>query len=257
MMLTEKRFEIILELLNKEGAVKVQTLTEILGASESTVRRDLSILDKRGLLKKVHGGAASVHQRYSTEEVDLKEKRQINSEEKKQIGTFAAGLVEKGDFVFIDAGTTTASLIEALDEPEAVYVTNGLENAGKLLAKGYTVYMIGGILRAKTEAVVGEEAIASLEKYNFTLGFFGTNGIHPDTGLTTPDIHEAAIKQKALARCKKAYVLADESKFNCITPVHFGELSQVSIITGHLKDKAYHKYTEILEAEQNDLHGNL
>ena len=256
-MLTEKRFEIILDMLEREGAVKVQTLTSILGASESTVRRDLTVLDKRGLLKKVHGGAAPVHRRYSTEEADISAKRRINSEEKGRIGRLAAAFIEAGDFVYIDAGTTTAALIEAIDEPGAIYVTNGLGNADKLLRKGYTVHIIGGSLRATTEAVIGEMAMDALEQYNFTLGFFGTNGVHPEAGFTTPDVHEGAVKRRALSRCKRAFVLADSSKFNCITPVHFGDLSQASVITGRLRDQTYHKYTEILEADKHDLHGHL
>ncbi|MDO4289122.1 MAG: DeoR/GlpR family DNA-binding transcription regulator [Eubacterium sp.] len=256
-MLTEKRFEVILDILRKQGAVKVQTLTEVLGASESTVRRDLTVLDQRGLLKKVHGGAAPVHRRYSTEENDVKIKAQINSGEKKRIGSLAAGLIEKGDFVYIDAGTTTSALIDFIEETEATYVTNGLGNADKLLKKGCSVYIVGGKLRTTTEAVVGEEAVETLEKYNFTLGFFGTNGINFEAGFTTPDVHEGAVKQKALGQCKKAYVLADSSKFDCITPVHFGDLSQAAIITGRLRDQSYHKYTEILEADKHDLHGNL
>ena len=96
------------------------------------------------------------------------------SEEKKRIGKYAASLIKKSDFVFIDAGTTTEALIDYISEKEATYVTDGLGHANKLLKKGYKVFIPGGHLRVSTEAMVGEETVEALRKYNFTLGFLAS-----------------------------------------------------------------------------------
>ena len=93
------------------------------------------------------------------------------------------------------------------------------------------------------------EAIISLDKYNFTKGFFGTNGISTESGFSTPDAPEGLVKKTALARCTHAYVLADSSKFNKIYPISFAGLASATILTDVLEDKKYRDYTTILEGE--------
>jgi DeoR family fructose operon transcriptional repressor len=124
-----------------------------------------------------------------------------------------------------------------------------MQHAARLSAKGFKVFIIGGAVKAITEAVVGTEAMESLKNYNFTKGFFGTNGISPKSGFSTPDADEGTIKSAALLRCKEAFVLADRSKFNKISPITFAHLSSATIITGHLEDKKYRDYTTIIEGE--------
>ena len=97
----------------------------------------------------------------------------LSSEEKDQIGQYAAQLIEKSDFIYLDAGTSISHMTAYIHEPDAVYVTNGIYNAKQLAQKGYNVFLLGGRFKAATEAAVGTETIRSLEKYNFTKGFFG------------------------------------------------------------------------------------
>ena len=123
-----------------------------------------------------------------------------------------------------------------------MYVTNGIMHAKKLTQKGCIVYLIGGELKEATLALVGEEAMKTLGRYHFTKGFFGTNGIHIESGCTTPDIREAAIKEMAILRSAKAYILADSTKFGQVAPVTFSELDAVDIITTKLKDATFNKY---------------
>ena len=138
-------------------------------------------------------------------------------------------------------------LIDFLTEQDAVYVTNGIMHAKKLTQKGCIVYLIGGELKEATLALVGEEAMKTLGRYHFTKGFFGTNGIHIESGCTTPDIREAAIKEMAILRSAKAYILADSTKFGQVAPVTFSELDAVDIITTKLKDATFNKYKNIVE----------
>ena len=128
-------------------------------------------------------------------------------------------------------------------------MTNGLIQAEILMHNGCTVYVLEGRLRSETEAIVGSGAINSLRKYQFTAGFFGANGVDYNLGYTTPDIEESEVKRDAFNRCLKTYVLADHSKFNHITPVTFGKLSDAVIITDQLIDKRYRQRVKILEAD--------
>ncbi len=250
-MLTEERYAAILRILAEKKAVTVQELTRILDASESTVRRDLVALHKSGRLYKVYGGATSIDNNYSSSEEDMKTKRELHTEGKIAIARRAASLVRKNDFVYLDAGTTTLHMIDFLQEPTAVFVTNGMPHAAKLAAKGFKTFILGGRLKSSTEAVIGTEAVNALKLYNFTKGFFGTNGISTGSGFSTPDDSEGLVKKSALERCSHAYVLADCSKFNKIYPITFANISGATIITDLLEDKKYRDYTTVLEGEES------
>ena len=102
-------------------------------------------------------------------------------------------------------------------------------------------------IKAVTEALVGEEALEQLDKYNFTKGFFGTNGIDLKRGFTTPDQKEAAVKKKAMEQCQKTYILSDASKFNVISTIKFADLKKAEIITDHLENKEFKRITNIEE----------
>ena len=196
-MLTQERHNKILELLTKQDTVTVGELSQGLETSESTIRRDLVTLDKMGKVKKVHGGAAAIHMVSTVFEEDVTTKSALNVTEKEAIGRVAAGLVTNDDFVFIDAGTTTAAMIDFIyDNVRATFVTNGIVHAKKLIQKGLKAYIIGGQIKLTTEAVVGTEAINNLRKYNFTKTFIGTNGISVKGGYSTPDVEEAAVKSE-------------------------------------------------------------
>ena len=132
-MLTQERYQSILSTIDGRGAVTVSELAEMLGASESTIRRDLTALDEMGRLRKVFGGATSIKQVGSVFEDNFSTKEVLMSEEKTQIAMYCATLINDSDFVFIDAGTTTARLIDFIDNSKATYVTNGID-----VAAGFT-----------------------------------------------------------------------------------------------------------------------
>ena len=172
-MLTEQRHEIILNLLSEKGSITVTELKDILNTSESTIRRDLNTLDEQGRLTKVFGGAVEKINGVSTTELSVSQKADVNTEEKKKIAMYAARLVVPNDFIYIDAGTTTEYLIDYLEEKTATYVTNAVTHARKLAIAGFKVILIGGELKGITEAVVGNQAIITIDRMNFNKGFFG------------------------------------------------------------------------------------
>lgn len=239
-MLTEKRQEKITELVEAKGSVTVQELTEYFQASESTIRRDLNVLDKKGALVKVFGGAVQNDKKLTTREEKVSLRMELHREEKLRIGKYAASLVEPEDFIYLDAGTTTGAMIPYLTEHTASFVTNAVSHALQLAENGFRVILIGGELKSSTEAIVGNEAFVTLQKYHFTKGFFGTNGISRHAGFTTPDINEAMIKECAMKHTQKPHVLCDHSKFYHTTPVCFGEFTSARVLTDRLPDESYH-----------------
>lgn len=251
-MLTEERYALITRTVDDRKAVTVAELTELLETSESTIRRDLNVLHKMGKINKVHGGATSIINQYTSAEDEVAVKYTKNTKQKEAIARYAAQLVHPNDFVYIDAGTTTEQIADYLTEQNAVYVTNGINLAKRLAQKGFEAYILAGKIKGTTEAIIGSETINSLMRYNFSLGFFGTNGVSIQSGYTTPDIDEARTKSEAVGRCKKAYVLADPSKFNTTSAVSFAEIGRADIITTVLENKQYKNVTTVYETERKD-----
>lgn len=248
-MLTEERHSIILETVNKKKSAGLGELCELLNTSESTVRRDLSLLDKKGLLVKVRGGAIAISQddSFTAAEPDVEEKAGLFAAEKEAIARYAASLIEDGDFVYIDAGTTTEKMIEYIPSKSVTFVTNAFINAKKLAQRGFKVIILAGEVKASTEAIVGSEAAVTLMNYNFTKCFMGVNGISIKGGLSTPDKNEASVKTMAVSRSKEVFILSDHSKFGKIFPVKFSELNRGKIITDKVSDKKYLSETSVKE----------
>ena len=249
-MLTEERFAKILSILESMGSVTVQQLMTELDASESTIRRDLNALDANGQLTKVHGGAILKTVAYSTKDDNVISRKEKNRDAKNKIAKYAAEQIAPGDFVYLDAGTTTELMIEYITSHQAVFVTNAISHAKRLAERGFTVYLLGGEFKAVTEAIVGEEAVAALEKYNFTKGFWGANGVSLQKGYSTPELKEAMVKKKSMENCKERFVLADESKFNQISSVTFAPFEGATVITIGLSLPAYKKYKNVIDVKQ-------
>ena len=127
-MLTQQRHEIILELLREKGSITVTEVKDLLDTSESTVRRDITALDKEGKLEKVFGGAVELKERVTAYEYEysVAEKMGLKLEEKDRIAKYAAGLIQDEDFVYLDAGTTTGDILKFLKVTRAVFVTNAV-----------------------------------------------------------------------------------------------------------------------------------
>lgn len=235
-MLSEERYKKILSLLDEKKSVTVAQITDMLGISESTARRDITALDRAGRLTKVFGGAVANDGSFVVQEPTVAQKVEVQKAEKIQIARCAAGLIQDTDFVYLDAGTTTGYMIAFLEGSRASFVTNAVAHAQKLAAQGNHVFLIGGELKSSTEAVVGAQAMEMLERYHFTKGFFGTNGIGRREGFTTPDAGEAQVKRKAMGQCGTCYVLADATKFGNISAVTFAPFGAGAILTDKVAD---------------------
>ena len=250
-MLAEKRFDNILRLLRERGSVSVGELCEKLGASESTIRRDLVELHSQGRLTKVHGGATLLSGGLVTKEEPMLAKQDIAPEQKRSVGQYAATLIHAEDFVYIDAGSSTLSLADSVtgEALKAAYVTNGIAHARILAQKGCRVYLPAGRVRPSTEAIVGATTLHSLQGYNFTKAFMGANGVSLTAGFTTPDAEEAELKATVLSRSAEQWFLVDDSKFGQVYAAVICPLAGASIVTNRLPDPRYAAHVLVKETE--------
>ena len=237
----------ILEVVTKKRSATVQELKEELGVSESTIRRDIATLNREGKLIKVHGGAVALEEIPSAGELSVLAKESMNREEKLRIAEYAASLIIPGDYVYLDSGTTTEYMTGYIKEKNATYVTNAVAHAKDLVRKGLKVLLIGGELKENTEAIVGADAILHIQKYHFTKGFFGTNGVNMKLGYTTPDVREALIKRVAIENTMagQRYILADHDKFGKSSAVTFADFGGTVILTDKYPGDLYSKVAEV------------
>ncbi|ANY74770.1 MULTISPECIES: DeoR/GlpR family DNA-binding transcription regulator [Paenibacillus] len=247
-MLTEERYRVILERLQERGVVKLQELVELLEASESTVRRDLIDLEERRLLKRIHGGAALPSQK--APEPGMEEKSFKNIQQKNAVAKLAAQQVQDGESIYLDAGTTTLAMIPFIEASNVTVVTNGLSHIEALVSKRINSYLLGGMMKIRTKAVIGSIALQNMDNFRFDRCFLGTNGVDIEMGYTTPDPEEALIKRRAHQLSATSYVLADSSKIGEVTFAKLLDLSEATLITESLPEawrKSIAQKTNIIE----------
>jgi DeoR family fructose operon transcriptional repressor len=255
-MASKDRDSEILRLLEESPTqfVSVESLADYFKTSESTIRRDLQRLGYQHQILRVHGGAASLHfsGNFKFERLDKEylERERTEPEIKKYIAKDAAGLVKEGSCIYLDASTTVASMIPFLpDYKNTCYVTNSPLLAQKLAERNLVCYVTGGVLKLTTNAFIGSYVLDFISRFNFDLGFFGTNGIHPQAKFTTPDPQECAIKSAAIAKCYEVYILADHTKFDNISTATFSDFSRPTLITDQIDEK----YRSLLKMIQVDM----
>ena len=208
----EERLGKIIALLEKEGRVVTKDLVETLGATPVTLRKDLLLLEKRGLLKRTHGGAVKVKQLYPG--LALNEKEKINLEEKMRIVRKAVAFISEGDTIILDAGSTTSLLAKEIKHfKRLVVITNAINIATELRNTSIEVIMVGGNLLKQGATLVGPLADEVLRKISADKLFMGVDGVDFKVGLTTPDINEAKTSRVMMEAAGEVFLLVDSSKF--------------------------------------------
>lgn len=237
-VLTDERYQLILNLLEQQEIVKTQEIIDKTGSSESTIRRDLNTLEDQGLCVRVHGGAKrTTKPRNLQSELEMEIKSSLFTEDKKKIAQLAASLIVDGDVIFLDAGTTTYEMIPLLKMKAITVVTNGIPHANLLTDLKVSTILLGGKIKTQTKATIGSVCLQQLRQYRFSKSFLGMNGVDFLCGYTTPDIEEAIIKRTAISHASKAYVLADVSKFKEVSFTKVADLDECEIITHHADQK--------------------
>jgi DeoR/GlpR family transcriptional regulator of sugar metabolism len=216
--LARQRQTLILERVREQGGVRVTDLVRELGVSDMTVRRDLELLDERGLLEKVHGGAAAIDGS-PLFEPGFTAKSVLMEAEKGLIAASAASLVAPGTAIAISAGTTTFALARRLIEiPDLTVLTNSVPVADVLYKDGrsdQTVILSGGV-RTPSDALVGPFAVEVIRSLHVDSVFMGTHGMDSRSGLTTPNILEAETNRALIEAGRRLIVLADHTKWGTI-----------------------------------------
>ena len=217
-MLAPQRQERILEEVRAHGGARVSDLVAVLGVSDMTVRRDLEALAARGLVARVHGGAAAPAGRAAVEP-GFSAKSVLQRPEKLAIAALAVSLVRPGDSVALSAGTTTHAVALALRAvPDLTVVTNSLPVAQALHDAGREpahVVLTGGV-RTPSDALVGPVAVAALRDLHVDWLFLGAHGVDERAGLTTPNLVEAQTDQALLAAARRVAVVADSTKWGVV-----------------------------------------
>ena len=227
--LTEERKHFILEVLEQNHIVKTGQLANDLNTSISTIRRDLQELEAEHRLKRVHGGAVKIEP--LQQERTLTDKVTENKDEKQKIAQYAAQLILDHEVIFLDAGSTTFNMIPYLKDKQITVVTNAITHANELANLNVPTFILGGMIKATTKAIINTTALQQLETMQFDRCFIGTNAIHPTFGFETPDMEEANIKSIAIQHSRDVFVLADHTKFTASSFANFAHLEEATIIT--------------------------
>jgi len=244
-MLTNQRKQYILNILKRDGQIIAKTLSQELGLSEDTIRRDLRELAQEGLLQRVHGGALPA----SPAVVNFAGREHILVESKVAIGRAAAQLIKTGQVVILDGGTTAVQIARHLPPNlQATIVTHSARIAIELLDyAGIEVILIGGRLFKHSVVSVGAAAIETNNHIRADVYFMGVTGIHPEAGLSTGDLEEAYVKY-ALCKCAaETIVLASQEKLGAASQYVVTSLSDVSglIVEASVPDEILLPYTEL------------
>ncbi|CAN5285764.1 DeoR/GlpR family DNA-binding transcription regulator [soil metagenome] len=212
-MYAPERHQQILDTARAQGRVDVAGLARDLSVTPETVRRDLTALERRGVLRRVHGGAIPVDRLGS--EPGVADRAVHAATEKERIARAALDELPDGGSIILDAGTTTVRLAELLpSDRELTVVTHSIPVASILVSRpNISLHLLGGIVRDRTLAAVGDWTRAQIAEVFADVAFMGTNGISVERGLTTPDLAEASVKRALIDAARRTVVLADHSKF--------------------------------------------
>lgn len=229
-MYAPERHRLIVERARADGRVEVGALAMALDVTPETVRRDLTALERQGLLRRVHGGAIPVERLGF--EPGLAARDAVQTDAKERIAKAALAELPQEGAILIDAGTTTARFAEVLpNDRELTVVTNALQIAMTLSARpNITLLLVGGRVRGRTLAAVDSWALRALEDTFVDVAFVATNGLTVERGLTTPDQTEAAVKAAMIAAARRTVVLADHTKVGTDFLARFGSVADIDTL---------------------------
>ncbi|TIC81111.1 DeoR/GlpR transcriptional regulator [Nocardioides sp. GY 10127] len=231
-MYAEERQQAMAQLVAERGRLSVAALAEAYDVTTETVRRDLSALERMGLVRRVHGGAVPATS-LAVIEAALSERDNASTDEKDRIAAAAVDLLPPpGGTVLVDAGSTTARIVQHIprDLPISVF-THSVSVASRLASHpSVELHLLPGRVRGTTQAAVGPDTVSSLERLRVDVAFIGTNGLTVDHGLSTPDPEEAAAKRALVAAARRVVVLADASKLGVEATVRFASLEDVDTL---------------------------
>lgn len=225
----------IIQLVNERKSVSVSELAQISGVSEVTIRQDLNALERGSYLKRAHGYAVAI------ESDDVDARMQTNFQLKKSLADYAASLVDDGDCVFIEGGSTNALLARTVAETKEVTIITVSHYIAHLLKDtDCDVITLGGLYQKNSQSVVGPLTRSGIQQVHFHKAFIGIDGYHPDTGFTGRNMMRCDVIDAVLSKGVETIVLTDSSKFGLIQPYPLSNDHQISrVVTDTLLPQAY------------------
>jgi DeoR family fructose operon transcriptional repressor len=244
-LFAEERKSQIVALVESRTKVLVPELVDYFKVSPATIRNDLRDLELQGLIKRTHGGAIPSSYLKAGYELDTERKGVEHLQQKQAIAASAIHLVEEGDIIAVDTGTTTYELAKLLKNFKNITIVSNDIDIARYLEEcdGINVMLIGGTLRKKFHCTVGPFAAKMLSELNVDKVFLATNGFSMEKGCTTPDTNQAEIKKIMLQIATKVIVLCDSSKIGINSFVNFAPLSEIDVFVTD------HKISESLQQE--------
>lgn len=227
--LPAERHRRIQELVREHRVIRVSALSELVGVSEVTIRRDLEVLERKGLLERTHGGAVATQ--WMRSEPGYLQASSSNTEQKRAIGRAAAALVEAGDTIYLNGGTTTLEVFRHLRATGLKVVTNHLGVALEATEHELDLLLLGGHFRGPSKSVVGPFATDALRRTHATKAFIGVEGISVVSGLTTPVAAEAEIARLMIEQTYgKVIVVADHTKIGTVADFVIAPLDRIDVL---------------------------
>ncbi len=225
-MLTTQRKSLILDILCRDGQVIAKRVAEEFSLSEDTIRRDLREMAAEGLLKRVHGGALPIAPALP----DFSARRTVASEAKQKLGAKAAGMIQPGQMIFLDGGTTTAEVARQLPTGFGFTIVTHSPTIASELEHHPTaeVILIGGRLYKHSMVATGAVAMAAISQLRPDIFFLGVTAAHPVHGLSTGDFEEAAIKRHIAGSAAETHVLLTEEKLDRVSACHVLPIADIS-----------------------------
>lgn len=231
-MAGEKRRKLIFDLLARDGHESIEALAQAMGVSSMTIRRDLAQLEEHGQIRRTHGGAMAISENLGEISLDYQIRQRQNAQIKRLIAHAAADLVESGDVIFLDAGTTVLAMTEFLAKRESLtIVTHSLPVAEKMSGRpGINVFLLGGLVRHDLMSTIGHQTEDFLSSFRVDKAFIGTGGVDLVRGLTHSNLEEIPLKRTAARIARKAIVLADQSKLGKAGLIYFLTLNEIDLL---------------------------
>lgn len=213
-MLIDERRQHILEQIQKNGRVLVGELSKELKISQITIRKDLDYLQAKGLVQRSHGGALRI-QSSALVDPSLQEKQKHNFQEKERIAAAAVKMVEEGQCIILDSGTTTTAIAQNLKRfAHLTVITNAVNIAAELAGTDFEVILIGGTLRKNSFSLVGPLAEDNLEEMHADILFLGVDGFDLEVGITTPNFLESRVNRAMVKAARRVIAVCDSTKFS-------------------------------------------
>lgn len=228
-MLAIERQRRILELLRTAGSLRTTETAVLLDVTDETVRKDFEVLEKRGELLRIHGGASKPER--IREEQPFNERQAVRRMEKQAIARLAAKRIQPNETIFLDASSTALTLTRYLPEVPLTVLTNAV-NVVTALADRPNLELVctGGLYEARSRSFIGLIAEQSLLRYNIHRMFFSGNGLHLERGASERNSRQAAFKERVIACAEDVVIMADHTKLGQKSAFFFGEIGALSCL---------------------------